>query len=110
MISVQVWCTACSATTSGRAELLPAQLAIKVDYRYVELAKCGHKANVDLMQENYVTASPLFLHLAARGARRGLRGTPSARPSRLVPGTATPAARLPCWGRELGSADRPNFP
>ena len=110
MIYVQVLCTTYSATTSGRAELLPAQLAIKVDYRYVELAKCGHKANVDLMQENYVPASPLFLHFVARVAHRGLRGTPSARPSRLVPGMAIPAARLPCWGRGLGSADRPNFP
>ena len=102
MISVQVLCTACSATTSGRAELLPAQLAIRVDYRYIELARCGHKANLDLMQENYVPASPLFLHLAARGTRRGPRGTPSARLSRLVPGTATPAARLSCWERALG--------
>ena len=73
MISVRVWCTASSATTSWRAELLPAQLAIKVDYRYVELAKCSHMANVDLMQENYVPASPLFLHLAARGTHRGPR-------------------------------------
>ena len=110
MIYVQVLCKTCWATTSGRAELLPAQLAIRVDHRYIELARCGHKANLDLMQENYVPASPLFLHLAARGTRRGLRGTPSARPSRLVSGMVIPAARLPCWGRELGSADRPNFP
>ena len=37
MIYVQVLCTPLWATTSGRAELLPAQLAIRVDYRYIEL-------------------------------------------------------------------------
>ena len=102
MIYVHGFCTTCCAITNGRAELLPAQLAIRVDYRYIELARCGHKANLDLMQENYVPTSPLFLHLAARGTRRGLKGTPSARPSRLVSGMTIPAARLPCWGRELG--------
>ena len=102
--SVQVFCKASSASSSGRAELLPAQLAIGVDYRYIELARCGHKAKPDLMQENDMPASLLLPHLAARGARRGLRVTPSARPSRLVLGTVTPAARLPCWGHELGSA------
>ena len=65
MIYVQVLCTPLWASTSGRAELLPAQLAIRVDYRYIELARCGHKANLDIMQENYVPGSPLFLHLAA---------------------------------------------
>ena len=100
-----IWATAC-----GPADLLSTQGAIAVDYRYIELGRCGHKANLDLKQENYVPASLLFLHLAARGTRRGLRVTPSARPSRLVPGMAIPAARLPCWGRGLGSADRPNFP
>ena len=83
--SVQVFCKACSASTSGRAELLSTQGAIAVDCRYIELGRSGHKANLDLKQENDVPASPLFLHFVARGARRGLRGTPSARPSRLVP-------------------------
>ena len=102
--SVQVFCKASSASSSGRAELLSTQGAIAVDIRYIELGRSGHKANLDLKQENYVPASPLFRHLAARGTRRGLSGTPSARPSRLVLDMATPAARLPCWGHELGSA------
>jgi hypothetical protein len=41
MISVQVSCTACSATTSGRAELLPAQMAIRVDSIDMQLARSG---------------------------------------------------------------------
>ena len=102
--SVQVFCKASSASSSGRAELLSTQGAIAVDSRYIELGRSGLKANLNLKQENCVPASPLFRHLAARGTRRGLRGTPSSRPSRLVLGTATPAARLPCWGHELGSA------
>ena len=79
MNSVQVFCKACSASTSGPADLLSTQGAIAVDYRYIELGRSGHKANLDLKQENYVPASPLFLHLGARGAHRGLRGTPLAR-------------------------------
>jgi len=102
--SVLVFCKASSASSSGRAELLSTQGAIAVDSRYIELGRSGLKANLNLKQENCVPASPLFRQLAARGTRRGLRGTPSARPSRLVLGTVTPAARLPCWGHELGSA------
>ena len=109
MSSVQVFCKACSASTSGPADLLSTQGAIAVDYRYIELGRSGHKANLDLKQENDVPTSPLFLHLAARGARRGLRGTPSARPSRLVSGMTIPAARLPCWGRELGFSNLYDF-
>jgi hypothetical protein len=32
---------------------------VAVDYRYIELASCGHKANLNLMQENYVPAPPV---------------------------------------------------
>jgi hypothetical protein len=60
MISVQVFCTACSASTTGRAELLSThQGAIAVDYRYIELGRSGHKANLDLKQENYVPCARL---------------------------------------------------
>ena len=107
--SVQVFCKASSASSSGRAELLSTQGAIAVDSRYIELGRSGLKANLNLKQENCVPASPLFRHLAARGTRRGLRGTPSARPSRLVLGTVTPAARLPCWGRALGFSNLYNL-
>ena len=97
MNSAQLFCKACSATTSGLAELLSTQGAIAVGSRYIELGRSGLKANLNLKQENCVPASPLFRQLAARGTRRGLRGTPSARPSRLVLDMVSPAARLPCW-------------
>jgi len=109
MDSVQVFCKACSASTSGRADLLSTQGAIAVDYRYIELGRSGLKANLNLNQENCVPASPLFRHLAARGTRRGLRVTPSARPSRLVSGMTIPAARFPCWGRALGVSSLSQF-
>jgi hypothetical protein len=50
-----------------------------------------------------VSFQGLLAHFGAPGARRGARGAPPARPSRLVSGTSTSMGGFPCWGCGWGS-------
>jgi hypothetical protein len=53
-----------------------------------------------------VSLRGLLAHLGAPGARRGVRGAPPARPSRLVVGITTSTGSFPCWGCGLGVSNR----
>ena len=110
MISVQVLGTTCCAPACGLGELLPTQLAIRVDNRDIEVASSAirpqSQLNLDL--------DLCFLRaVSAFGRSRYPPWThtffSSARPSRLVSGMTIPAARLPCWGRELGFSNLYDF-
>jgi hypothetical protein len=48
-------------------------------------------------------------YLGAPGTRRGVRGSPPARPSRLVRGTSTSAVGCQYWGRVLGVSSLSHF-
>ena len=105
MISVQVLGTTCCAPACGLGELLPTQLAIRVDNRDIEVASSAIRPQPQLNLD----LDLCFLN--ARSAFGRSRYPPwthtffsSARPSRLVSGMTIPAARLPCWGRALGVA------
>jgi hypothetical protein len=103
MNSVQVLGKACSALACGLRELLPTQLAIRVDNRDIEVASSAIRPQPQLNLD----LDLCFLN--ARSAFGRSRYPPwthtffsSARQSRLVSDMAIPAAHLPCWGRELG--------